>query len=127
MDSRNCHCFCSEVSRFINPGPTTEFRGSFPNVNAAGSEKATLLNHCRAVFGPLFGLNATFGRSRLLPLTSPIFATSLSELKFTVNGAPLWAIRIPLTRQPEATARRQPPAPLANGKSYRTLPTKLLR
>jgi hypothetical protein len=44
-----------------------------------------------------------------------MFATSLEVPKFTVKEAPLWAIRIPLTRQPPASARTHPLVAFAKG------------
>src|SRR5579863_78515 len=96
----------------------TELRGLFPNVNADGREKAAVSNHCVVVLGPALGLPVTFGRSRLLPFTRPMFATSFAGDRLTVKGDPLCAMKMPPTRQPANAARLQAPA-LAKGKSYK--------
>src|SRR6266576_4124453 len=103
------------MSRSVNPGPMTLFRGVFPNTYGAagvpvGSVKADLLTHCAVVFGPLFGSPLTFGRSILFPFTVPIFATSMPVAvpRLIVNGAPLWTVKFPLARQPPAVRCSQP-------------------
>src|ERR1700730_15149498 len=105
----------------------TSFRRALPNVNTAGREKAAVLNHCLAVLGPALGSPVTLGRSGLFPLTRPIFATSFEAPRFTVNGAPLCAVRIPPARHPAAAARTQPLVPRAKGRLYTKLPTNRFR
>src|SRR6202043_140083 len=107
VDSRKAHSFCKDVSRSTKLGPMTSFRRAVPNVNTAGREKDVVLNHCLAVLGPALGSPVTLGRSRLLPLMRPMFATSFEAPRFTVNGAPLCAVKIPPARHPAAAARTQ--------------------
>ena len=83
------------------------FRPEFPNVNAAGSEKQLVLNHCCAVPSPpTLGSHETLGRCAG-PV--PIFATSVP--RFTVNGDPDCSVQMPVTCQPLASADSRPLAP----------------
>ena len=115
-DSRNAHSFCSEISRFTNPGPITELRGSFPNVKAAGSEKAAVLNQCAAILGPMLGFP--------VDLDAQVVTVHQTDIRDIVRRSQIhseWraALRhkIPLARQRMDSARTQALPPIAKGKS----------
>src|SRR5579862_8693429 len=82
--------FCSERSSSSSPGPTATFLGAFPNEYKAGSVNAETLNHWLGVCGPSFGFAVTLGRCAG---PAPMLAWSLA--RFTVKGAPDWAVKLP--------------------------------
>src|ERR1700730_11509106 len=115
--SRKLHFFCNDRSTFAKPGPITTFRPEFPKLYGAGSAKALVSKHSAGDLGPVLGFATKDGRSTLIPMIKSIFATSFAEDRFTVNGAPLCTITIPLPVQSPSSRWRQPAEFLANGKS----------
>src|SRR5437870_5540766 len=98
-----------EMSHRLVPGPNKILRPELPKrgfpfarLSARASVvKQLVLNHCSTVRGPA-PLHTRSGRGEAEPLLEK------SSAEYTVQGRPLWKVRIPVNSHPPAKALTKP-------------------